>query len=145
MKKSRYTFDRKKLQNHFGKVQTTVLEWFGRDVRRAAKKRLLKPTQARKTSKPGESPVSRTGTLKNLIFYELDPVRGVVIGPVQFKGQSKGAKALEYGGRTTVKDKGKKKPVTIEARPFMQPAFEKVKETLPDKWRRAREKFANGR
>jgi len=141
-KKSRFTFDRKKLQKHFGRVRLQVFQWFGNDVRRAAKRRIKKPSKKRAESKPGESPVDRTGTLKKLIFYEIDPIRGVVIGPVQFKGRYQGAKALEYGGPSRAKVRGKWKKVVVKKRPFMQPALNEVKKTLPDKWKRAGEKFA---
>ena len=140
-KASRFKVDRKKIVALFGKVNTQVYQWFGADVRSKAKSSLKKPTKKRKSSNPGEPPVNRTGTLKNLIFYELDETRGVVIGPARFKGRSQGAKALEVGGKSTARIRGKKRAVRVKKRPFMQPAHEKVLKTLPEKYRRARKKY----
>lgn len=139
-KKSRFNVDRKKIVGLFGKVNAQVYEWYGKDVRNKARKSLRKPNKKRNVSQPGEPPVSQTGTLKDTIFYELDETRGVVIGPVRFKGRYQGAKALEYGGKTTTKIGRKKRSAKIKARPFMRPAREKVDKTLPDKYRRARER-----
>ena len=140
-KTSRFKVDRKKIVALFGKVNTQVYDWFGSDVRKKAKASIKNPTKSRKTSDPGEPPVNRTGALKNLIFYELDETRGVVIGPARFKGRSQGAKALEYGGKSTAKINKKKRAVRVKKRLFMQPAHEKVLKTLPDKYRRAGQKY----
>lgn len=59
----------------------------------------LRPFQA---SQPGESPRSRTGKLKQHIYYGLEPMReNVIIGPafLPIRGEGMGAEKLEYGGR----------------------------------------------
>ncbi|HOM77082.1 MAG TPA: hypothetical protein PLE88_11245, partial [Anaerohalosphaeraceae bacterium] len=61
----------------------------------------------------------------------------VVIGPTRLTENNRGEapSILEYGGRTTIQAKKKKTRVRIRSRPFMGPAFEKEKSTLPSLWK----------
>ena len=143
-KKSRFKIDNKKLTALFGKVNLQVYKWYGADVKQKAERSLKKPAKKERgkhISLPGQPPISQTGTLKGSIRYEIDEMRGVVIGPEKYNWGNGAPKVLEYGGKSTNKFKSKKKPTKIAARPFMKPAQEKVNKTLPDKYRRAREKY----
>jgi hypothetical protein len=62
-------------------------------------------------SKPGEPPHSPTGTIKGkafgIDFGIADDKKNVLVGYKQGKGGiTQGAKALEYGGKTTLKFRG---------------------------------------
>jgi hypothetical protein len=118
-------FDPKILLSANKKVVQKFLAMYGQDVRRAARRMMKKgkkpkPGQPPERSKPGEAPRNQTGVYKGLIKYAVsDDKKNVVIGPEQFQGKSEGAKALEYGGVTTLtirpsrppKAKVKRKPV----------------------------------
>jgi hypothetical protein len=60
----------------------------------------------KKTSRPGERPVSHTAQIENLIYYALDPtdlnavklVHGVAIGPIHTDGGEDAPAVLEHGG-----------------------------------------------
>ena len=78
------------------------------------------------------------GLLKKFIFFGYDPDRSsVVIGPMRLdrRGRGEAPPLLEYGGKTTLKRRGKRKRTTYKARPYMGPAFEKEKPQLPAMWR----------
>jgi phage gpG-like protein len=123
-------FDSPKVVRSVDKSTRKVLSRFGAFVRRTAKGSIRK---RKKASAPGTPPSSHTGHLKRFIFFGYDPQRrSVVIGPTRLTENNRGdaPSILEYGGKTTVKDKR----VKVSARPFMGPAFEKEKQTLPALW-----------
>jgi len=95
-----------------------------------------------KSSQPGKPPFSRTGLLKQFIYFSFDPAkRSVVIGPTLINKPSGAPETLEYGGTVDLPswfkgDDGK--PIGragIEARPYMQPAFDEEKRGLPKLWK----------
>jgi len=134
MKVTRLFFDRKAVTDNVDRAARRVLSKFGAYVRRSAKSSIRKRKRA---SLPGQPPSSHTGLLKRFIFFGYDPGRqSVVIGPVRLMGRNRGEAPplLEYGGRTTLKRKGKKRRVRIRARPYMGPAFEENKKHLPAMW-----------
>lgn len=124
-------FDSAKVTSSVDKGTRKVLSKFGAFVRRTAKGSIRK----RKKSAPaGQPPSSHTGHLKKFIFFGYEPQKkSVVIGPALLTDNNRGdaPSVLEYGGRTKIK----KKNVTISARPFMGPAFEKEKPLLPSMWK----------
>lgn len=146
-------FDRKPVQRMINKKQLRVFGKFGAFVRNAARWSIRKAPKAgdtwksiggqqvlwRETSKPGEPPYSRTGLLKDNIFYAYDPAsRSVVIGPVRLsRSKINVPEVLEYGGRSIAYDYAEKKhkSVYVEARPYMRPAFEKGKDKLDVLWK----------
>lgn len=66
----------------------------------------IKGRYGRIASKPGKPPYSHRGNLKKSIVFAVDRVLdSVVIGPMQYKGHSDGAKALEYGDKVVKKTK----------------------------------------
>lgn len=128
-------FDSPKIIRSVDKSTRKVLAKFGAFVRRTAKQSIRK---RKKASAPGSPPSSHTGLLKRFIFFGYDRQKdSVVIGPTRLTDNNRGdaPSLLEYGGRTTVKNKKQKSRVRIRSRPFMGPAFEKEKTNLPALWK----------
>lgn len=128
-------FDRKSVISKVDAASRKVLSKFGAFVRRSAKSSIRK---RKKPAPPGSPPSSHTGLLKKFIFFGYDPDPGsVVIGPTRLnqKGRGEAPPLLEYGGKATLKRRGKRKRTTYKARPYMGPAFEKEKPQLPAMWR----------
>lgn len=78
------------------------------------------------SSPPGHAPYDKVGTLRRFIIYQMDDqAKSVVIGPKFLRKKSKDApSALEKGGTAT---NYKGRVIRVEKRPFMVPAFERVK------------------
>lgn len=128
-------FDSPKVVRAMDRTTRKVLRRFGAFVRRTALGSIRK---RKKTSKPGKLPSSHTGLLRNFIRFDYDSrQRSAVIGPIRLtkKGRGEAPRILEYGGSTVIKDKGKRKRVRIQPRPFMRPAFAKKLPELPAMWR----------
>lgn len=128
-------FDRQAVISKVDAATRKVLSKFGAFVRRSAKSSIRK---RKKPAPPGQPPSSHTGLLKKFIFFGYDPERqSVVIGPTRLnqKGKGEAPPLLEYGGKTTLVRRGKKKRTTYKARPYMGPAFEKEEPQLPAMWR----------
>lgn len=128
-------FDRQAVISKVDAASRKVLSKFGALVRRSAKSSIRK---RKKPAPPGSPPSSHTGLLKKFIFFGYDTdARSVVIGPTRLnqKGRGEAPPLLEYGGKTTLKRRGKRKRTTYKARPYMGPAFEKEKPQLPAMWR----------
>jgi phage gpG-like protein len=124
-------FDSPRVTRSVDKTTRKVLSRFGAFVRRTAKQSIRK---RKKPSPAGQPPSSHTGLLKKFIFFGYEPQKkSVVIGPELLTDGRKGQapSALEYGGKITFN----KKRVSISARPFMGPAFEKEKPLLPSMWK----------
>ena len=131
-------FDSAKVRTCTSRAQRRVLSRFGAFVRTRAR------TSIRKRKKPsasGQPPSSHTGLLKKFIFFAYEPARqNVVIGPVRLSQKVGDAPAaLEHGGQTKVvsatrRRKRQVRTVTIQARPFMGPAFEAERPKLPAMW-----------
>ncbi len=123
-------FDRAKIKKKVDARTRKVLSKFGAFVRNTSRKSIRKRKGA---SKPGRPPFSHTGVLKRFLFFGYDSDRrSVVIGPVIAPGKAGKAPAtLEHGGKVSLPFGNK---ADIAPRPFMQPAFEKEKATLPGLW-----------
>jgi len=137
MKITHLFFDSPKVIRSVDKSTRKVLSRFGAFVRRTAKQSIRK---RKKASTPDSPPSSHTGLLKRFIFFGYDRQKdSVVIGPTRLTENNRGEapSILEYGGRTTVEGNKKKTRVRIRSRPFMGPAFEKEKPTLPSLWKNA--------
>ena len=151
MRMKKMFFDRQAVISKVDAGTRKVLSRFGAFVRTSAKqsiknapfsvkkKRGEDRTNFRKqTSSPGQPPYSRSGLLKKFIYFGYDTTkRSVVIGPEKLSGKNKGEapSLLEYGGTTQSNLRGKKRTVSIAARPYMGPAFEKEQPKLPAMWR----------
>lgn len=80
-----------------------------------------------RSSKPGQPPKSRTGHLRNNIFFAFEPPRNVVIGPVKLGGKGLVPKVLEKGGLNRRRlARGGTKVDRIAPRPYMAPALRKT-------------------
>jgi len=132
-------FDRAAVTRRVDRATRRVLSRFGAYVRTAARSGI----RSRKAvSEPGRPPSSHTGLLKRLIFFAYDPQREtVVIGPLPLNRKVGNVpEALEYGGPSVVAEgprrgRRRRRRVTVRARPFMRPAFEKERPKLPAMWR----------
>lgn len=76
-------------------------------------------------SKPGQPPKRRTGNLNRSIRYKIGKTVAWV-GTVKPKGAH--GQLMKWGRRASAKT-GR-----LEPRPFMQPALDRVRSTLPLKW-----------
>ena len=131
----RFFFDRLAVISKVDAATRRVLSKFGAFVWRSAKSSIRK---RKKPSAPGKPPRSHTGLLRNFIFFAFDPNRrSVVIGPVRLMNRDGSVPSLlEYGGTARRRKRdGKMGTVMYKARPYMGPAFEKEKESLPSLWR----------
>lgn len=104
-------------------------------------------------SSPGEPPFVHRGLIVKHLLFEYDWIRkSVIIGPELLRGRRTpdALHALEYGGRSVVKNFHKKsgsytfRSVYIRARPFMHPAFEAELPKLPGMWADAYRQVAMG-
>lgn len=136
-------FDRAAVADKIPPAMKRALSRFGAYVRQKAKASLK---YGDKSSTPGQPPIVHrskgftrkkkkkgvtvqqpSSPLRELIFFGYDSDKmTVVIGPA-FGGSHTGApEALEHGGSARVTNaNGSTEIVTIGARPFMQPAFDK--------------------
>jgi len=127
-------FDRTSIQNKVDTATRKRLSQFGAYVRQTARRSLRK---RKRSSRPGQPPSSHTGLLKQFILFGYDSNRqSVVIGPVALARKSSGVpEVLEYGGKVTIQwGKTKGKTVTIEARPYMGPAFDQELDRVTSLW-----------
>ncbi|QDU71040.1 hypothetical protein [Mucisphaera calidilacus] len=128
-------FDTRAVRRRVDHATRAVLSRFGAFVRRTARSSIRK---RKRISEPGSPPSSHTGLLKKFIFVGYDPKKNsVVIGPARLSGSARGQAPglLEYGDSTTLTRSGQRRRVTIRARPFMGPAFDKELPKLPSLWR----------
>ena len=127
-------FDRVLIKNKTDAATKKRLSKFGAYVRQTSRQSIRR---RKGSSRPGQPPSSHTGLLKQFIYFGYDEHRrSVVIGPVTLARKASGVPAvLEYGGNVTIQwgnDRGK--TVSIEARPFMGPAFEKELSAQASLW-----------
>lgn len=139
-------FDRPAVEKRVDRRTRQVHAKFGAFVRQRARSSIR---SRKRTSAAGQPPSSHVGTLKKLIFFvsEPGPPPNVLIGPTLTNQSVRAAMAksgtvpevLEKGGQITlterVKGQWQKRTVTIEPRPYMQPAFEAELPKLPGMWR----------
>jgi len=114
---------RKKVLANAKKANVKNLGHAGAKIRLVARRSIRR---SKKPAQPGKPPHTRRGKLKEAIAYAVEKQDSrVLIGPRhEVVGDS--AKAHEFGGFFR-KEK-------YERRPFMGPALEKVKDTLPALW-----------
>jgi len=98
-----------------------------------------------RVSSPGSPPYSRTGLLRDRIFFAAPPGGGaptVVIGPERIAKSTGAPETLEFGGATVIERKRKsggvdRRKVRIAARPYMAPALAREASKLPEQFRNA--------
>lgn len=122
-------FDRQAVLTPAAKAKRRALTRFGGYVRRVSRNSIRKVGKSGATAKPGQPPKSRTGLLKQHIYFVYDKAKdSVIIGPAALSGRREQSRlateVLEVGG-TVVRDG---QTYVFAKHPYMQPAFEK---TLP--------------
>ena len=149
-------FDRKRVIDAMDHATRRVLSIFGARVRRRARHSIRRPRRKRPDemtkyerflyhrsggrdvpympSEPGKPPKNVTGLLRGFIFYWYDPFeRSVAIGPAKLAGMKGDVPGvLEHGGPTRNR---RGFSFSIEARPYMGPAFDKELAALDPLWR----------
>jgi hypothetical protein len=128
-------FDRQKVIRAVDRATRKVLSRFGSFVRTRARTSIRK---RKGISPPGGPPYSHVGHLRKFLFFAWDDARkSVVIGPARIGGtvDPGSLAALEYGGTSTAEVKGKRKRISVRARPFMGPALDAEKGGLPAMWK----------
>jgi hypothetical protein len=128
-------FDRGKVIAAMDRATRKALSKFGSFVRQRAKTSIRK---RKGISPPGGPPYSHQGNLRKFLFFSYDADRkSVVIGPARLGGTVDPAAlpALEYGGSSTGLSKGRRRSISVRARPFMGPAFEAERPGLAPMWR----------
>lgn len=147
-------FDRKAIVRAVGKARSRILNEEGRMVRKEAQKSLVYRQKAAPAGSPPSAHRTRSVTrksrssgrirrrsvslLREFLFYSFDPSsQSVVIGPVRLGNtvDPGSLEALEYGGRSSILDHGKKTSVRISAHPFMRPALKRVTPQFLSLWR----------
>ena len=126
-------FDRASVQRSVDRAQRKVLSRFGAFVRQRAKTSIKKRMG---TSPPGGPPFSHVGLLRKFILFAYDPARqSVVIGPTPLRDGAAAPRLLEHGGEATLETKRGRRLARYRPRPFMGPAFERERPTLPALWK----------
>ncbi|GHT30651.1 hypothetical protein FACS1894214_0900 [Planctomycetales bacterium] len=112
-----YTWNSKLVERAVSRVRAEAFRFAAVNIRRTAMRSMKKGTKSQNTSKPGEPPRRHSSALQKSIYFALDETTmSAVIGPVKFKGQSQGAKALESGGRITIRVPNYKIIKTVDQR-----------------------------
>ena len=101
-------------------------------VRYAEKHGRDKPKRPAASSAPGEAPRVQLGFLKQFLYFAYDDEsKSVVIGPAKLNRDGEAPLTLEEGGSVRLWNG---RTVTIEARPYMRPAFLAETENVPALW-----------
>lgn len=126
--KTTIEFEPEKLVESMGTGEARALRRVGFATREAAQASIVPGNMS---SRPGQPPHDKTGTLKRWILYEFDKSTGsMVIGAKLLRRKSKDVvTTLEHGGRSIT---AQARQITVERRPFMQPAFNQaIRHTVP--------------
>jgi len=132
-------FDRKAVISAVDRATGRNLSKFGAFVRQRARTSIRKRKRVSAAGSPPSAHVTGPLSLRGGIFFAMVPDRrGVVIGPVAFNtpGSPTVPEVLEYGGDRVITSRRRKPRVGhYRARPYMGPAFEEEKKSLPSIWR----------
>jgi hypothetical protein len=125
--------DREKVMDATERASLRVLTRFGAFVRQRAKTSLR---QRKSISDPGAPPSSHLGLIRDHILFVVEPAtKNVIVGPLLLhRGSPTALEALEHGGESLIMRHGKPVSITIQPRPFMQPAFDTELEKAPELW-----------
>lgn len=107
-----------------------------------------KPKRPLVASKPGEPPRTRVGFIKKFLYFAFDSqTKSVVVGPALLNKTTMAQATLEEGGTAVIKSlrfvtrdgqvttETTSKTITIEPRPYMQPAYGRNKEKVAELFR----------
>lgn len=111
-------------------------------------KTTVKPKRPLVASKPGEPPRTRFGYIKKFLYFAFDPqTKSVVVGPALLNKTTMAQATLEEGGTTVVKalrfvtrdgqvtTETTTRTITIDPRPYMQPAYSRNEEKVAEMFR----------
>jgi hypothetical protein len=99
-------FDRAAVVGAMDRATQKVFNRFGGTTRLIARRSIRKIGKNGKASSPGQPPRSRTGLLREHIYYAYErQARSVVIGPALFARSSWAQMTLEHGGAVRQKNK----------------------------------------
>lgn len=117
-------FDRQSVLAPAQRAKQKALSKFGAFVRRDARRSIRKVGKKGNPAKPGQPPKSRTGLLKNHIYFLYDKqADSVIIGPAALNGRRQQTRVatdvLEIGGSVTRDGQ----QFVYAKHPYMQPAF----------------------
>jgi hypothetical protein len=126
--------DQEMVMGRAERASLRVFTKFGAFVRQRAKTLLR---QRKSISDPGAPPSSHLGLIRDHILFVVEPAtKNVIIGPLMLhRGSPTALEALEHGGESLIMRHGKPISITIQPRPFMQPAFDTELEQAPELWR----------
>ncbi|TWT40518.1 hypothetical protein RAS1_42300 [Phycisphaerae bacterium RAS1] len=125
-------FDRRRVTGAVDRTSRRALSRGGAFIRTSARSSIR---TRRRASRPGQPPSSHSGLLRRWILFAYDPARkSVVIGAAALNGtrrlRNPVPSVLEFGGEARIG----KRSVSIAARPYMRPAYEKERPKLPRRW-----------
>lgn len=148
-------FDREPVRRAVDAAALRILSRFGAYVRQRARTSIrvrggtsapgspphghISGTRTR-SDRAGRTRVRPVSLLREWILFSYDRERkSVIVGPAKLAGTvgPRALEALEYGGTTIALTNGKKRSLTVRARPFMRPAFSEELSRLPEDWRNA--------
>ncbi len=130
-------FDRTAVIKQLDQKLRKVLGYYGGYIRKSARNSIKRAKPGEPPSSPGDPPKSRTGLLKDRIYYAYDMgARSVVIGPEKLNAKSGPdiPRTLEEGGTMRVRKGGRWVTVTIAARPYMGPAAKAGEKKRDEIW-----------
>jgi len=141
MKVKAIFFDRPKVRRAVDRAKRRALSRAGAFIRQRARTSIRKRKGA---APPGKPPRSHEGSLRRRILFGFDRASdSVVVGPARLNRPGDAPNVLEFGGRTTVKRRPRRKDgtrvieskrVRIAARPYMGPALTKELPNIPKAW-----------
>lgn len=113
------------------------LKAVGAETRKVARRSIRKK---QKPSAPGRPPRSVVGTLRRTIFFWIERNQAVITGPIHLPGSTSNIpEVLEHGGTSRSKRRsvGRRRfySRTIQARPYMGPAFTKTRDDIRNIWK----------
>lgn len=125
-------FDREAVTKKLDAKTRRWLSRFGSFVRRRDQ---TSQRRRKGVSPPGKPPYAHTGLIRDNTFFVYEESfarKGVVVGPILLRRGGKGIlEALEEGGETTRRRKGRDVKETVQARPHTGPAFQTELAKLP--------------
>lgn len=148
-------FDRPAVMRSMDRKTRYVLASFGGLVRTTSRRSIRR--RKSDSSQPGSPPFSKTGLLRDHIYFAAEPSRrNVVIGPAKLNkpgdvpalletggSVTRRVFAIEKGGKTELRSSRKAPPkrVAYEPRPYMKPAMDKSLPKLDGLWQQSVRRF----
>lgn len=140
IKQAKLVFREQAVLTPLEKAKIKYVSQAGAFIRRDARSSMRR---RKKPSPPGKPPRVLIGFIKKFLFFIVDrqePI-SVTVGPAGFGEGYDAPSALEFGGVVTRKTfsggRVRSMQVKLEARPYMQPAYNKTEQKLPSLFAKA--------